>query len=116
MTKAQHLNYQFMNKNNKEIVTHNEVERAAFDACRNHNKKKEVPLFYEDWDSNIEMLCMCINNGLYVEVISYHKLYKINKNGKRRDIDSPTLVTRILQYVFINRISPLYRQRDNYSH
>lgn len=104
-----------MDKNNKEIVTHSEVERAAFDACRNHNKKMEVQLFYEDWDSNIDMLCMCINSGLYVEVISYRKLYKINKNGKRRDIDSPTLVTRILQYVFINRISLFYRQRDNYS-
>lgn len=104
-----------MEDNNIGYVTHDDMERAVYDACRNHYQKTEVQLFFDDWDDNIDMLCMSVNSGQYVEFISYRKLTKVNKNGKRRDIDSPTLVTRILQYVFINRISPLYRRRDNYA-
>lgn len=97
------------------VVTRKEVEVAAYDAIKNHKRKVVSKSFMEDWDINISLLLDCINDGTYVEHLYYKKLEKINSNGKHRKIDSPTLITRILQYVFINRISPLYKAKDNLS-
>lgn len=95
------------------IVTRAEVERAAYAAIRHHTKKYVVRSFLEDWEDNISLLLTCINDRTYVEHLNYRKLEKIGNNGKKRDIDSPTLITRILQYIFINKITPLYEAKDN---
>lgn len=94
-------------------VTREEMERAAYKAVKNHMKKAEVRAFLEDWDENIGQLLACVEDKTYKEHISYRKLEKTNKNGKERKIDSPTLVTRILQYLFIGKVLPLYEARDN---
>lgn len=94
-------------------VTWREVERAAHDAVRYHMGKWEIQDFCREWEGNISLILAMLLDGSYVEHITYRKLEKTNRNGKRRQIDSPTLVTRILQYVFINRVRPLYDERDN---
>lgn len=94
-------------------VTWKEVEQAAKDACKNHMHKVAVLDFCLHWSENVSIILSMIHEGTYVELVRYRQLVKVNKNGKRRDIDSPTLVTRILQYVFITRISPLYEEKDN---
>lgn len=96
-------------------VTWEEVEQAAKDACKNHMHKEAVLDFCLHWEENVFTVLSMIHDGTYVELVRYRKLVKVNKNGKRRDIDSPNLITRILQYVFINRISPLYEAKDNLS-
>lgn len=100
---------------NKKIcnVTWEEVEKAARDACKNHMHKASVQDLCRNWDESISIILSMIHDGTYVELVRYRQLVKVNRNGKRRDIDSPTLITRILQYVFINRISHLYEARDN---
>lgn len=102
-----------MNKEKICNATREEVETAAQDACKNHMHKVAVVDFCLHWDEYISIILSMLQDGTYVELVRYRQLVKVNKNGKRRDIDSPTLITRILQYVFINRISPLYEARDN---
>ena len=94
-------------------VTLEEVEIAARDACKNHMHKAAVISFCKDWEDNIVLLHRCILDGTYVEHLSYVQLEKVNKNGKHRKIDSPTLITRIFQYVFINKVRPIYDRLDN---
>ena len=94
-------------------VTWEEVEQAAKDACKNHMRKETVLDFCRHWEENVSIVLSMIRDGTYVELVRYRKLVKKNKNGKVRDIDSPNLITRILQYVFINRISPLYEAKDD---
>lgn len=96
-----------------ENVAMQEVEVAAYDACKNHMRKAVVRSFLEDWDENIALLHRQILDGTYVENLHYVQLEKTNKNGKQRKIDSPTLITRIFQYVFINKIRPIYDRLDN---
>lgn len=96
-------------------VTYEEVEQAALDACREHLKKPSVIQFCQDWEDNVQLVLQLIKTGNYVNFITYRKLSKLNKNGKLRNIDSPTLITRIFQYVFINRARPLYQEIDNWS-
>ena len=89
-------------------VTWQEVEQAAHDAVRDHLNKATVTEFCREWEENVALVLAMIQDDTYVEHIEYRQLKKTNKNGKVRHIDSPTLVTRILQYVFINRANALY--------
>lgn len=94
-------------------VSREELENAAYSACKAHMKKAAVKSMLEDWDELIDLLLQSIRDGTYQEHLHYRQLVKVNKNGKERTIDSPSLVTRILQYLFIARIFPLYEARDN---
>ena len=95
-------------------VTWQEVEQAAKDAVRHHMNKDFVQDFCFYWEENLSFILTMILDGSYVEHIAYRQLVKTNRNGKVRNVDSPTLVTRILQYVFINRAQPLYDALDNH--
>lgn len=94
-------------------VTWREVEQAAHDAVRDHLNKATVTEFCRDWEENVTLVFAMIQDDTYVEHVEYRHLKKTNKNGKVRHIDSPTLVTRIMQYVFINRAAALYETLDN---
>lgn len=77
-------------------VTWQEVEQAAKDAVRHHMNKDFVQDFCFYWEENLSFIFSMILDGSYVEHIAYRQLVKTNRNGKVRNVDSPTLVTRIL--------------------
>lgn len=93
-------------------VSRKEVEDSARKSCIGHGKKREVKVLKEHWNERIDMIHTAIERGEYKTFIHYKRLEKINKNGKKRKIDSPDLNTRILQNVFIGKIFPLYKAQD----
>lgn len=90
-----------------------EVEEAILKACKGHMKKSEVKNMLLNKERNIEYIYNIIKNNTYFSEIKFIKLEKINKNGKKRKINAPSLVTRILEYVFIFKVINIYNKIDN---
>lgn len=89
------------------------IKRAAERAFEGHTGETEVLRFLGDFDVKCNELYNMLIDGSYKSVLSYRKLQKTNSNGKERDIDSPTLVTRIYQHLFLELIEPIYYSKDN---
>lgn len=89
------------------------IKRAAERAFEGHTGETEVLRFLGDFDVKCNELYNMLIDGSYKSVLSYRKLQKTNSNGKERNIDSPTLVTRIYQHLFLELIEPIYYSKDN---
>ena len=87
-------------------LTLDDIKEAARRAFESHDGESVVIQFAKKFDENCLALYMALRDGTYVDLIGYRKMKKKNSNGKLRDIDSPTLVTRIYEYVFINVMEP----------
>ena len=79
-----------------------EIEKAAWRAFEGHSGKREVTDFIEDFRNRCAVLYRALVDGSWKGLISYRAMVKVNKNGKERHIDSPTLVTRIYQHLLLN--------------
>lgn len=97
------------------IVGLDDIKKACRSAFNGHSKKREVIDFSENIDMRSSEIFELFNEGKWNDCISYRKLDKKNKNGKVRHIDSPNLVTRIYQHLFLNKIRPIYEHSDNYN-
>lgn len=89
------------------------VKRAADRAFEGHTGESEVIRFLEDFDEKCNMLYTSLIDGSYKSILKYRSLSKTNPNGKKRDINSPTLITRIYQHLFLELIEPIYYSKDN---
>lgn len=99
---------------NHESLTVQDIKFAALDAFRGHNKKPEVKRFKKSLDDNCRNLFNALMNGTWKNKIHYIQLTRVNRgNGKTRYINSPSLVTRIYQHLFINIILGWYNSKDN---
>lgn len=96
-------------------LTLDDIKEAARRAFESHDGESVVIQFAKKFDENCLALYMALRDGTYVDLIGYRKMKKKNSNGKLRDIDSPTLVTRIYEYVFINVMEPHYYSKDNWN-
>ena len=86
--------------------------RAAERAADGHEDKNETLWFMVNLYQNCEWLYHEFVNNTYHKLLTYTKSKKVNPNGKRRDIDSPSFITRVYQYVFLMVIEPLYYKVD----
>lgn len=89
------------------------VKRAAERAFEGHTGESEIIRFLEDFDEKCDMLYTRLIDGSYKSILGYRELSKTNSNGKKREINSPTLVTRIYQHLFLELIEPIYYSKDN---
>jgi len=92
------------------VISLETVQMAMVMAARNHQKKQAVIDMQENWDEVSEIILKMIENGEYKELICYEKKTLYDK--KERHIDMPTLMTRILQYVFMLYAEPFYKRED----
>lgn len=92
-----------------------DVKRAATESFIGHNKDKNVILFKKNYEDNCNLLYNKLLDGTWKEILAYRQLVKINSNGKVRNIDSPSLETRIYQHLLMNFINPIYESKDNYN-
>ena len=99
-------------KDIRKLITPEAVKTAAERAFRGHSGKPEVARFKAAFEENCEMLYTDLKEGRWERHISYRKLEKTNKNGKRRKIDCPSLETRVYQDLFLGLIEPVYFARD----
>lgn len=90
-----------------------DIEKAAWRAFEGHSGKREVTDFIEDFRNRCAKLYEALLDGSWKEFLSYRVLEKVNKNGKERHIDSPSLVTRIYQHLLLNLLEPVYNSKDN---
>ena len=93
-------------------IDRNDVMSGAVKAFEGHGCKRDVRLFKENLDKNIDVLYEALKNRSYVMFLNYRKLTKVNNDGKIRHIDSPSLITRIYQHTFILKMLPLYNELD----
>lgn len=91
------------------------VKLAIRNAASGHNGKKEVKRMMDDIDGYATMVYESIKNCTYKDELRYRRMKKVNRNGKKRDIDSPSLFTRVLQHVFILLIKDRYDRSDNHN-
>lgn len=97
-----------LSKINKGIIT-----QAIHNASKGHKIKKEVREMLEDIDKSDETVLESLKDGSYKNKIAYRQLVKTSSKGKPRNIDSPSLFTRVLQHLFILLIRPIYDSVDN---
>lgn len=90
-----------------------DMEAAALRAFRGHGSEPEVIGFNGDFKRNCVVLYDALMDGSWKSLLAYRKLKRRNRNGKLRDIDSPSLETRIYQHLFLNMIEPVYFSKDN---
>lgn len=94
-------------------ITKTSIARAARKAFRGHNGKREIKDFKAHFDERVEELWQWWRTGEWERHISYTQLEKDCTNGKHRKIDRPDLTTRIFQILFIQKVLPMYIQRDH---
>ena len=82
-------------------LSQEDIEKAAWRAFEGHSGKREVTDFIEDFQNRCAKLYDALLGGSWKEFLSYRVLEKVNKNGKERHIDSPSLVTRIYQHLLL---------------
>lgn len=104
-----------MNKVDKIDISLKDVRLACRCAFVDHSKKTEVIEFMNNFDARSEELFEWLNSGEWVNHLHYRKMDKTNKNGKLRHIDSPDLITRIYQILFLNKMSYIYKRSDNFN-
>ena len=90
-----------------------DIEAAALRAFRGHSGKREVIKFKNNFGSECNVLYSALQDGSWRQKLSYRKLVKVNNNGKVRNIESPSLYTRIYQHLFLNIIEETYFSKDN---
>lgn len=89
------------------------VREAAFRAFRGHGRKPEVRAFLSDMDSRCEALRRSLKDGTWKGRLAYRQSVHVNRNGKVRHIDEPSLETRILQHHMLDLLEPVYGSKDN---
>ena len=94
-------------------LTYDLVKSAALQAFKGHNNKYDVRNFKKHLDKNLHELYNSLLDGTYTRFIRYKKLQKVNHRGKLRLIDSPILPLRILQWLWLLIVVPLYNKKDN---
>lgn len=94
-------------------ITKRNIARAARKAFIGHNGKREIEAFKKNFNERVEELWTWWNTGEWEQHISYRQLEKDCTNGKHRQIDCPSLTTRIYQILFIQKVRPMYIQRDH---
>lgn len=95
------------------VLTYQDVCKAAESAADGHRGERQVEQFYKSFESGCAGLLAKLKDGTWRDDLSYRKLEKVNTNGKRRKIDSPTFRTRIYQHLLLNILEPFYRKKDN---
>lgn len=90
-----------------------DVEQAARRASRGHSGKPDVADFHADFEGNCRKLYGALKDGSWTSLLSYRRMEKVNNNGKRRRIDSPSFVTRVYQHLMLNLLEPVYGRKDN---
>lgn len=85
---------------------------GAVKSFEGHSSKPEVKEFKKNLEMNVDKLFSALVDGSYINLIDYRKLTKVNNDGKVRNIDSPTLITRIYQHTFMIMMQQEYDKKD----
>lgn len=94
-------------------ISVSDFKDAAIRSFEDHQGERAVIAFKKNLDENCYVLYQAFRDGSYIHLLHYRQMEKTNNNGKKRSIDSPDLVTRIYQYIFLNIIEPVYFSKDN---
>ena len=91
-------------------VSSEQIFLAMANAARSHSRKAEVRAMLASPDDYA--LAVARSVALRDYPLSYREFDTTNSNGKRRHIEQPSLLTRVLQHLFIILVQPLYDARD----
>lgn len=91
------------------------MKESALSAFVGHGRESQVKSFRGNFDENCKLLYNNLINGSWKDLLKYRKFVRVNSNGKIRNIDSPSLITRIYQHLFIKLVEPIYKSKDNYN-
>lgn len=100
-------------KNISKGINISDIYDAAQRSFKGHNDKPEVVNFKKNFENNCLDLFEALSYGYWKDYLGYRPMEKIGRNGKRRKILSPNLITRIYQHLFLNIIEPIYYTKDN---
>lgn len=94
------------------MLTRNDILNAMHKASVGHLRKREVRMMLEREEEYADRLLSDLESGEYRDRISYRPLERTGVNGKKRDIKTPSLYTRVLQVAFNQAVLPAYRKHD----
>lgn len=89
------------------------MEAAAKRAFKGHEWKSEVREFRSDFKARCAELYAALKDGSWKRFIRYREMDKTNNNGKVRHIKCPSLETRIYQLQMLDKLEPIYAEKDN---
>lgn len=90
-----------------------DIAVACGRAFKHHSGKSEVIAFKKDFEANCQRLYERLMDGCWKADLSYRPMRIKNNDGKLREIESPSLVTRIYQHLLLNLLEPVYESKDN---
>lgn len=99
--------------NISDSITVDDFRLAILSAARGHHRRSEVRQALADLDGEARRFWQAYKDGSCMKMISYRKIEKVNNNGKRRKIDSPSWPTRVFQHLIILKLEPIYQAKDN---
>ena len=84
-----------------------DIAVASGRAYKHHSGKSEVVAFKKDCEANCQRLYERLMDGCWKADLSYRPMRIKNNDGKLREIESPSLVTRIYQHLLLNQSEPV---------
>jgi hypothetical protein len=94
------------------MFTEDEIKRAMRKAAQGHTWKPEVKSMLADADGYARRVAADIRSGRYRRKMAFRDMTVTNSGRKSREVRSPSLYTRVLQIVWMQRVQPLYDARD----
>lgn len=90
------------------LITRQDIYSAAVTSFEKHSRDRQVIAFKKDLEGNVDRLYSLVKEGKLEEALKFRPLVRVNSNGKVRKINSPSLTTRILEIVWLNKVRPIY--------
>lgn len=90
------------------VISLEDIRRAAYKSFEHHGTDRRVIAFKGDFDRNVGRIYAAVASGDVSSIIKFVSLTRTNTNGKRRNIDSPSLDTRIIELAWLDKVRPLY--------
>ena len=94
------------------MLSKDDILNAMHKASEGHLRKREVRWMLEHEDDYADQMVSDLESGEYKANLSYRPLERVGVNGKKRDIKTPSLYTRVLQIAFNQAVLPIYRKHD----
>lgn len=90
------------------LITRQDIYDAAVTSFEKHSRDRQVIAFKKGLEGNVDRLYSLVKEGKLEEALKFRPLVRVNSNGKVRKINSPSLTTRILEIVWLNKVCPIY--------
>ena len=94
-------------------ITADDIEAAIDSAVKGRKGRPDVAFVLKNKPHCVKIIYELLDNGSWRNHLHYRDMRIVNKNGKVRNVNSPLLLTLILEHLANNKFADLYQNFDN---